>query len=62
MVKKLSKEAGVRLVLHDSHSRPLPDEYGIDLAPNTASSIAVQLVIKEKLWKQRFALSYSTHL
>ncbi|XP_059081142.1 degenerin deg-1-like [Tigriopus californicus] len=42
MLKKLSKKAGARLVIHDTRSPPLPDEYGIDLQPNTASSIAIQ--------------------
>jgi hypothetical protein len=44
MLKKLSKKAGARMVLHDPKVPPLPDEYGIDLQPNTASSVAVQLV------------------
>eukprot|EP00094_Tigriopus_californicus_P004881 TCALIF_04699-PA protein Name:"Similar to SCNN1A Amiloride-sensitive sodium channel subunit alpha (Cavia porcellus)" AED:0.34 eAED:0.34 QI:34/0.25/0.2/0.4/1/1/5/0/314 len=44
MLKKLSKKAGARLVIHDTRSPPLPDEYGIDLQPNTASSIAIQKV------------------
>ena len=44
MIKKLSKRAGVRLVLHDPEVPPLPEEYGLDLAPNTASSMAVQMV------------------
>lgn len=42
MLKKLSKKAGARLVIHDPNLPPLPDEYGIDLAPNTASSVALQ--------------------
>ena len=44
MINKLSKRSGVRLVLHDPKIPPLPEEYGLDLAPNTASSISVQLV------------------
>lgn len=44
MLKKLSKKAGARLIIHDTMSPPLPDEYGIDLQPNTASSIAIQKV------------------
>ena len=42
MVNKLSKKAGARIVIHDPRSPPLPDEYGLDLRPNTASSIAIQ--------------------
>jgi hypothetical protein len=45
MVKKLSKSAGARIVIHDPLSPPLPDEYGLDLRPNTASSIAIQKVL-----------------
>jgi len=44
MLQKLSKNAGSKLVLHDPSLPPLPDEYGIDLQPNTASSIALQTV------------------
>ena len=44
MLNKLSKKAGARLVIHDPHSTPLPDEYGVDLQPNTASSISIQRV------------------
>jgi hypothetical protein len=44
MLNKLSKKAGARMVLHDPYQPPLPDEYGLDLAPNTASSTAITLV------------------
>ena len=44
MIKKLSKKAGARLVIHDASSPPLADEYGMDLQPNTASSVAIQQV------------------
>ncbi len=44
MLRRLSKSAGVRLVVHDAELAPLPDEYGIDLQPNTASSISVKMV------------------
>ena len=44
MLKKLSKKAGARLVIHDASSPPLADEYGINLQPNTASSVAIQQV------------------
>ena len=42
MLKKLSKMAGARLVIHDPSSPPQADEYGIDLQPNTASSVAIK--------------------
>lgn len=44
MLQKLSKNAGSKLVIHDPSLPPLPDEYGIDMQPNTASSIALQTV------------------
>ena len=44
MLAKLSKNAGAKIVIHDPNLPPLPDEYGIDMQPNTASSIAVQTV------------------
>ena len=44
MLNKLSKRAGARIVIHDPANPPLPDEYGLDLRPNTASSISVQMV------------------
>ena len=42
MLNKLSKRAGAKVVVHDPKTAPLPDEYGLDLQPNTASSMAVQ--------------------
>ena len=44
MLEKLSKKAGARLIIHDAYSSPLADEYGMDLQPNTASSVAIQQV------------------
>ena len=44
MLKKLSKKAGARLVIHDPARLPLADENGIDLQPNTATSMAIQQV------------------
>ncbi len=46
MLERLSKRAGARIVIHDPQAPPLPDEYGLDLRPNTASSISIQKVIK----------------
>ena len=43
MLNKLSKRAGARVIVHDPQSPPLADEYGLDVRPNTASSIPVQL-------------------
>ena len=42
MLNKLSKRAGARVVVHDPKTAPLPDEYGLDLRPNTASSMSIQ--------------------
>ena len=44
MLNKLSKKAGARLVIHDPKSPPLADEYGVDLQPNTATSVSIQQV------------------
>ena len=44
MLGKLSKNAGAKIVIHDTTLPPLPDEYGIDMQPNSASSIAIQTV------------------
>lgn len=48
MLQKLSKNAGARIVLHQADQEPMPDEYGIDIQPNTASSIAIQVVSETK--------------
>jgi hypothetical protein len=48
MLKKLSKNAGTKIVIHDPSLPPLPDEYGTDMQPNTASSIAIQMVDHKK--------------
>lgn len=45
MLQGLSQKAGVRMIIHDPNAYPLADEYGIDLEPNTASSIAIQKVL-----------------
>ncbi len=44
MLEGLSRKAGARLVTHDPEHAAYPDEYGNDLQPNTASSIAIQKV------------------
>lgn len=49
MLKKLSKKAGARIVIHDPTLVPLPDEYGMDVQPNTATSIAIQLTNIKRL-------------
>ena len=38
-----SSKAGARLVIHDPDMPPMVDENGIDLLPNTASSISIQM-------------------
>lgn len=45
MLEKLSEKAGVKIVVHDPSQPPMPDEFGIDLQPNTGSSVAVQTVL-----------------
>ena len=51
MSNKLSKKAGARLVIHDPAVPPLADEFGIDLQPNTASSISIQQALPNKICK-----------
>jgi hypothetical protein len=46
MLQKLSKNAGAKIVIHDPTLPPLPDEYGIDMQPNSASTISIQMVIQ----------------
>ena len=50
MLNKLSKMAGARLVIHDPSSPPLADEDGIDLQPNTASSVAIKQACKRMIF------------
>ncbi len=40
----LSERAGVRLVIHNPDDYPMIDEFGLDLMPGTASSVAIQMV------------------
>ncbi len=44
MLNKLSKNAGAKIVIHDPTLPPLPDEYGIDIQPNSATSLALHTV------------------
>ncbi len=39
----LSQSAGVRLAIHNPDSYPLVDEFGHNIQPGTASSVAVQM-------------------
>ncbi len=48
MLHKLSKSAGARVVIHHPDTAPLPDEFGINLQPNTETAIAVQKVYLTK--------------
>ena len=38
------KNVGAKIVVHDPALPPMPDEYGIDIQPNSANTIAVQAV------------------
>ena len=58
MLEKLSENAGVKIVVHDPSLPPIPDDYGIDLQPNTASSIAVQTVLFSQLILSHARLFY----
>ena len=64
MLAKLSKNAGAKIVVHDPSLPALPDEYGIDMQPNTASSIAIQTVnchLHLYFYNAYFALSMGSH-
>ena len=41
----LTKEAGARITIHNPKVFPMTEEYGINLKPNTASSIGFQQVL-----------------
>ena len=59
MINKLSTQSGMRLVLHNPKTTPLPEEEGLDLAPNTASSVAVRMVICGS-WLKSCLILFST--
>ncbi len=44
MLNGLSKEAGAKVVVHGPGFPPLPDEFGIDIRPNTAAKNGIQKV------------------
>ncbi len=44
MKGEISEKAGIRLVIHDADSLPLVDEFGLDLQPGSAVSMALELV------------------
>jgi len=49
LLNGLSRKGGVKLVVHDPESPPVPDEYGVDLAPNTATSVTLHTNIINRL-------------
>ena len=55
----LSQKAGMRIAVHSPHLHPLVDEFGLDVEPGTASSIAIQLVNFDlkKLMKEKVKIS-----
>ena len=44
MQNNLTKNDGARVIVHSPYDAPMPDEYGIDVAPNSAVSIGVSMV------------------
>ena len=44
MLNKLTPNAGAKLVIHEAQNPPLPDDKGINLQPNTETTVAVQKV------------------
>ncbi|XP_059085144.1 degenerin-like protein asic-1 isoform X3 [Tigriopus californicus] len=45
MQRGQTTQAGARMVIHSSHVRPMTDEFGNDLIPNTLNSVAVQEIV-----------------
>ena len=54
MLNRMTKSAGAKIVVHDPSMAPMPDEHGIDLQPNTGSSIAVHAVSFRHFTKKKF--------
>ena len=57
MMDGVTPTAGARIVVHRSSGRPLPDEMGYQLEPNTIAALAIEEVIKQnpsKLTKWSF--------
>ena len=48
MKGEISEKAGIRLVIHDADSLPLVDEFGLDLQPGSAVSMALELVSRRE--------------
>jgi hypothetical protein len=44
MLQGLSRKGGARVVIHDSGSYPLVDQYGYDLEPGTSNSFGIEKV------------------
>ena len=44
MVGGVTSSAGARVVVHPTSSRPLPDELGYQLEPNTMTALAIEEV------------------
>ncbi len=40
----LTEKAGIRIAVHNAYVYPLVDDFGLDVEPGTATSIAIQLV------------------
>ena len=48
MAGTLTEKAGARIAVHNARLLPMVDEFGLDVEPGTASSIAIQL---ERTWQ-----------
>ena len=44
MQNNLTKNDGARVIIHSPYSSPMPDEYGVDVAPNSAVSVGLSMV------------------
>jgi hypothetical protein len=45
---RIASAAGARVVVHDFHFKPLPDEEGFSVAPGYTTAISLQKVLQEK--------------
>lgn len=40
----ISSSIGARIVIHEPHTRPNPEDYGINISPGFETSVAIQQV------------------
>ncbi len=48
---RIASAAGARVLIHEFHFKPLPDEEGFSVAPGYTTAISLQKVPQEKVHK-----------